>query len=70
MWTPYYFSKIGLEDQSSIISIMYPIAMVIGSLALGPFYKKCETKIDMIVFIFYLVPLTLSFFILTLKGTQ
>ena len=40
MWFPYYFSKIGFKEQSSTISIMYPITTCIGALLIGPIANR------------------------------
>ena len=40
VWFPYYFAKIGFANQSSIISIMYPITACFGTLLIGALIKK------------------------------
>ena len=40
VWFPYYYSSIGFENESSTISIMYPIATTLGTIIVGSLAQK------------------------------
>ena len=55
VWFPYYFSKLGYQEESSNISIMFPITSCLGTLVLGAFVKKIPILHEVFISGFYIV---------------
>ena len=67
MWFPYYFSQIGFKEQSSTISIIYPIATCIGTFLIGAIVEKFPKLIEFFITGFYIINLGITIWIFLLK---
>ena len=54
-WIPYYFSKIGYGFESSVISLMFPITMALGSIIFEQISRLCDSTMNFIVGGFYII---------------
>ena len=55
LWFPFYFTFIHYEEYASYLSIILPIAYVVGNILFQNLTKLCSTFIHWVCAIFYLM---------------
>ena len=59
MWAPYYFTKIGFESQTTLISLMFPLLNVISAIIFSYIFGQHQSKVPIILILCFALGLIL-----------
>ena len=59
MWAPYYFSKIGFESQTTLISIMYPLLNCVSAIIFSFGFDQCLGRVPIIIIFCFMMNIVL-----------
>ena len=60
MWTPYYFTELGYVEQSSLISLMFPLMNCVSVLTINYGFSFCPSKVDICLLAFNLLTILIG----------
>ena len=64
MWAPYYFSKIGFDSQTTLISLMFPLLNCVSAVIFSFGFGHCQSKVPLILILCFFLGLILEIFLL------